>query len=147
VETTADIVDQDVDRAEFTGHSGHERLDRLGVAHVEHVGECPTAHRFDRVGGFGEPIGLTITDRNVGAERRKRECRCLADALGGAGHDRDSVGEHQLVGGDRHETSSWRTDAPTLRECPFPLERPSSWVAPRSSTPNPISTTPPTRSS
>ena len=124
METTADIVDQDVDRAEFTGYPGHERLDRLGVAHVEHIGEYPTAGGFDRRDGFGESIGLSVAHSDVSAERRERQCRCLADALSSARHDRDPVGEHQLVGGDGHGTSFRRADAPTLRECPFPLERP-----------------------
>ena len=51
-----------------------------------------------------EPVGVTVAQRHVGAERREPQGDALADAAGTAGDDGDAPLERDVRGGD-HESS------------------------------------------
>ena len=45
----------------------------VGVAHVEHAGQCPTAGRLDRGRGGGEAVLVAVAHGHVGAVGREGE--------------------------------------------------------------------------
>ena len=98
LEAAAGVVDEHVDAA----HRLDPRAHGIAVTHVEHRGVRPAAGRDDRRDGGVEPVGITVADRDVGAEPGERGRDRGADPLGRAGDDRDAVRQQHRVGRERH---------------------------------------------
>ena len=98
LEPAARVVDEHVDAVERRDPVAH----RVGVADVEQLGVRVPARAGDLTGGARQPVGVSIADRDVGAEAGERDRDRRADALRRAGHDRATAGEEHGVGRDRH---------------------------------------------
>ena len=140
MEPSADIVHEHIDRAEFVDHRTHEPFDGVRITNIKHLRERLATGCFERFRCCRETVRIAIADGDVSTECSKRVRRRFPNALSCAGHDHNSIGERQMIGDGGHRNSSRPAGAPTLRGCPFRLERPSSWAVPKSSSPSPTST-------
>ena len=70
-----------------------ERLDRVGVGHVEHVGVRDTAARGDLGGGVLDGGLVDVAHDHLGALAREGERGLAADSAAGAGDRHQRVAE------------------------------------------------------
>ena len=86
----AGIVDQDVEAAEGFDGFGHHGV-RTGPCEVRQVRGVPRDPVAQAIGLLAHTVSLHVHEQDLGAFRVKPLSTGQADALGGAGHDRDLV--------------------------------------------------------
>ena len=82
VEGAGRVVDHDVDLAPLLRDPPDERVDGIGVADVEHLGNGATPERFELRHGLLLAGVLTVAHGDIGTEAGEPQCDGSADALG-----------------------------------------------------------------
>ena len=85
----AGIVDEDVNSTQGSHHVVHHALHRADVCDVNGVGQCLSARHLNLGTRLGSGIGVVFGHHNGRALARQPQCHTFANALPGAGDDRN----------------------------------------------------------
>ena len=97
--------------AEALMHGRCEPLDAIGLPDVELGGQGRASGVLDLDGRRGQVVGVPVAEGHVGAKTSERRGDGAPDAHGGARHNRDAIGQQQIVGSERHGRAPY-TPAP-----------------------------------